>query len=223
MKVNHNICTDIDSITSIYSMVDDSNGYSILMSFGCKIDDSIRGVIAETKNNGLSWKFYYDKYYKLSTGEGFHFANTVVNKNLNYGILRESSGSDKFELATLFEYKVSNSWREIISKPLQSVDISKVSICTIDNTLYILYFATPKNLQSNNAVLKLIDQSRLYKVSDVELPSLAQNAVVSCYTDQIFAIGSTGGNQLMGQLYICLLYTSPSPRDLSTSRMPSSA
>ena len=24
-------------------------------------------------------------------------------------------------------------------------------------------------------------------------------------------------------LYICLLYTSPSPRDLSTSRMPSSA
>ena len=25
------------------------------------------------------------------------------------------------------------------------------------------------------------------------------------------------------QLYICLLYTSPSPRDLSTSRMPSSA
>ena len=26
-----------------------------------------------------------------------------------------------------------------------------------------------------------------------------------------------------GKLYICLLYTSPSPRDLSTSRMPSSA
>ena len=26
-----------------------------------------------------------------------------------------------------------------------------------------------------------------------------------------------------GQAFICLLYTSPSPRDLSTSRMPSSA
>ena len=26
-----------------------------------------------------------------------------------------------------------------------------------------------------------------------------------------------------GYLHICLLYTSPSPRDLSTSRMPSSA
>ena len=27
----------------------------------------------------------------------------------------------------------------------------------------------------------------------------------------------------IGQVYLCLLYTSPSPRDLSTSRMPSSA
>eukprot|EP00831_Metopus_contortus_P041088 TRINITY_DN32194_c0_g1_i1.p1 TRINITY_DN32194_c0_g1~~TRINITY_DN32194_c0_g1_i1.p1 ORF type:complete len:135 (+),score=13.42 TRINITY_DN32194_c0_g1_i1:115-519(+) len=29
--------------------------------------------------------------------------------------------------------------------------------------------------------------------------------------------------QLIFHLYLCLLYTSPSPRDLSTSRMPSSA
>jgi len=28
---------------------------------------------------------------------------------------------------------------------------------------------------------------------------------------------------LLDAFYICLLYTSPSPRDLSTSRMPSSA
>ena len=31
------------------------------------------------------------------------------------------------------------------------------------------------------------------------------------------------GCLLIGLLYGCLLYTSPSPRDLSTSRMPSSA
>ena len=38
-------------------------------------------------------------------------------------------------------------------------------------------------------------------------------------------IATTGANKLRmhGQLNICLLYTSPSPRDLSTSRMPSSA
>ena len=29
--------------------------------------------------------------------------------------------------------------------------------------------------------------------------------------------------QVIDELYTCLLYTSPSPRDLSTSRMPSSA
>ena len=30
-------------------------------------------------------------------------------------------------------------------------------------------------------------------------------------------------HKIVGEIYICLLYTSPSPRDLSTSRMPSSA
>ena len=32
-----------------------------------------------------------------------------------------------------------------------------------------------------------------------------------------------GGSNAIGAFYHCLLYTSPSPRDLSTSRMPSSA
>ena len=34
---------------------------------------------------------------------------------------------------------------------------------------------------------------------------------------------STAGNMVESKAYTCLLYTSPSPRDLSTSRMPSSA
>ena len=37
--------------------------------------------------------------------------------------------------------------------------------------------------------------------------------------EQVTSDTATGG----GQYDICLLYTSPSPRDLSTSRMPSSA
>ena len=32
-----------------------------------------------------------------------------------------------------------------------------------------------------------------------------------------------GMKAISGKYYFCLLYTSPSPRDLSTSRMPSSA
>ena len=31
------------------------------------------------------------------------------------------------------------------------------------------------------------------------------------------------GEEILDDTYACLLYTSPSPRDLSTSRMPSSA
>ena len=34
---------------------------------------------------------------------------------------------------------------------------------------------------------------------------------------------SNGGGGMTGKMTPCLLYTSPSPRDLSTSRMPSSA
>ena len=35
--------------------------------------------------------------------------------------------------------------------------------------------------------------------------------------------GSAGAEEIRALLLTCLLYTSPSPRDLSTSRMPSSA
>ena len=43
-------------------------------------------------------------------------------------------------------------------------------------------------------------------------------------TNEKFNIVTAGnGTQALEQVKNCLLYTSPSPRDLSTSRMPSSA
>ena len=39
----------------------------------------------------------------------------------------------------------------------------------------------------------------------------------------IFGFGKKGFTNLLTRALACLLYTSPSPRDLSTSRMPSSA
>ena len=38
-----------------------------------------------------------------------------------------------------------------------------------------------------------------------------------------FQVLAFEGTEALSRLYACLLYTSPSPRDLSTSRMPSSA
>ena len=47
------------------------------------------------------------------------------------------------------------------------------------------------------------------------------DALMSLDHENIVRLLSYGQDE--GNLYFCLLYTSPSPRDLSTSRMPSSA
>ena len=61
----------------------------------------------------------------------------------------------------------------------------------------------------------------LKKNARLPVNSIAQAVGVSRLTAQkkIKKLEETG--QILG--YTCLLYTSPSPRDLSTSRMPSSA
>ena len=46
--------------------------------------------------------------------------------------------------------------------------------------------------------------------------------ILQC-ADGSYYVGSARGDNLDKRFYDCLLYTSPSPRDLSTSRMPSSA
>ena len=43
------------------------------------------------------------------------------------------------------------------------------------------------------------------------------------FPDELNPVTLSGGTEYRIRFYICLLYTSPSPRDLSTSRMPSSA
>ena len=63
---------------------------------------------------------------------------------------------------------------------------------------------------SNQAV---VDNLNLKIHITESLPNFAEFTVVEAATPQ----------QQLRTIYICLLYTSPSPRDLSTSRMPSSA
>ena len=50
-----------------------------------------------------------------------------------------------------------------------------------------------------------------------DLGTFAPGAMVGPFNDAIFITGKEGG------MYTCLLYTSPSPRDRTRSRMPSSA
>eukprot|EP00831_Metopus_contortus_P078005 TRINITY_DN7457_c0_g1_i2.p1 TRINITY_DN7457_c0_g1~~TRINITY_DN7457_c0_g1_i2.p1 ORF type:complete len:290 (+),score=27.92 TRINITY_DN7457_c0_g1_i2:71-940(+) len=68
---------------------------------------------------------------------------------------------------------------------------------------------------------------------DTKYPMLSASNILICIIFILVALVFILGLQLFGvcitksraisQIFICLLYTSPSPRDLSTSRMPSSA
>ena len=61
-------------------------------------------------------------------------------------------------------------------------------------------------------ILRLIVENAPISQSDLKVRSGLSMSTVSQAT-----------NRLLAQEIVCLLYTSPSPRDLSTSRMPSSA
>ena len=61
---------------------------------------------------------------------------------------------------------------------------------------------------------------QLFKVAR----SLGEKVIVATDTDEKISEDKGGGKPVHSAGYrVCLLYTSPSPRDLSTSRMPSSA
>ena len=59
------------------------------------------------------------------------------------------------------------------------------------------------------------DALDLKRMMSIVVLALLPCVVMACY--------NTGYQASLGAAYACLLYTSPSPRDLSTSRMPSSA
>ena len=63
----------------------------------------------------------------------------------------------------------------------------------------------------------LISKSRILKKGREKAANLLNNL------RKFTSLASQISNWIKSEAYICLLYTSPSPRDLSTSRMPSSA
>ena len=64
------------------------------------------------------------------------------------------------------------------------------------------------------------DECEYFGVSDTVIPS-SELLYIGFWTDKGNA--DTKTLQLLSQLKNCLLYTSPSPRDSTSSRMPSSA
>ena len=76
----------------------------------------------------------------------------------------------------------------------------------------------------SNKVLVMSELSQRLHQTDLE-EAIEINKEGMQLAEQIgYASGVSAALNLLGiEYYFCLLYTSPSPRDLSTSRMPSSA
>eukprot|EP00831_Metopus_contortus_P082210 TRINITY_DN8834_c0_g1_i1.p2 TRINITY_DN8834_c0_g1~~TRINITY_DN8834_c0_g1_i1.p2 ORF type:complete len:164 (-),score=41.08 TRINITY_DN8834_c0_g1_i1:135-626(-) len=107
---------------------------------------------------------------------------------------------------------------------LGEADIAKI----LNN--YSIY-ETSAELIKNDKALKTTDISELIKKNKSVprlLSELAQNNIISAnkknaLLNKILNLKKTATTLADTGLVPCLLYTSPSPRDLSTSRMPSSA
>ena len=81
--------------------------------------------------------------------------------------------------------------------------------------------------KGNALTMPMLDQLRelavvLEKDRDVRVVVIRARGRFFCTGGDVAAWGALAPDE-MARDWICLLYTSPSPRDLSTSRMPSSA
>ena len=94
--------------------------------------------------------------------------------------------------------------------------LNKKSIISLGATFLMVACAT------NDGVPQLVSSSAIQEQSEVTWNSLLESRELSASVDltQRFERVSS---QLIAESNLCLLYTSPSPRDRTRSRMPSSA
>ena len=92
--------------------------------------------------------------------------------------------------------------------------------------------STPKKINGFTILEVIIVLSLVGIISAIGIPqfnSWNKDRVVRAEAERVRDIVTSITSQVQrglygfGQFQVCLLYTSPSPRDLSTSRMPSSA
>eukprot|EP00831_Metopus_contortus_P042261 TRINITY_DN33417_c0_g1_i2.p4 TRINITY_DN33417_c0_g1~~TRINITY_DN33417_c0_g1_i2.p4 ORF type:complete len:101 (-),score=15.93 TRINITY_DN33417_c0_g1_i2:121-423(-) len=82
------------------------------------------------------------------------------------------------------------------------------------------YHAVEKTTGYIDIKVKQIQLGPEYLIDEKQKPGKYAVLIVS---DNGTGIASTNLQKIFDPYFTCLLYTSPSPRDLSTSRMPSSA
>ena len=141
-----------------------------------------------------------DKTVTILGGGESGVGAAVLGKQNNYEVFVSDAG------VILPEYK-----KTLIEEDVSFEENSHSKKLILNASIVV---KSPGIPDSNLLVKELIDKDVLV-VSEIEF--------ASWYTDAKL-IGITGSNgKTTTTSLTCLLYTSPSPRDLSTSRMPSSA
>ena len=109
-------------------------------------------------------------------------------------------------------------WRNLQAKPLQTA--LSLALLAFGVGMVSLMLLTER--QVNEAFER--------NIKDIDLVLGAKGSPLQLILANVYHIDAPTGNinqreaeKVLKHPYICLLYTSPSPRDLSTSRMPSSA
>ena len=78
-------------------------------------------------------------------------------------------------------------------------------------------------LITEDGELKAIVEAREASPEELAVGLCNSGVVAASVKNMFYALDRVDNNNLKGEYYLCLLYTSPSPRDRQKSRMPSSA
>ena len=135
---------------------------------------------------------------------------------------------DRGKNATRKRMTLTNKIRDFEKKDLTSTQLRTVTKDLVDFKLFGPDAASHDDIQKfldNTEASKSISTESLFSNNVTTLIDNSQTFLlpVSNGSESMFNNGGTSAPPVNITANICLLYTSPSPRDLSTSRMPSSA
>ena len=151
----------------------------------------------------------------------FYIAFTKLSGELAFGIDNQTSGIDSVKM-------FNNAWIEpqtqgsyMIGAKLQEIKDTEKS--AIDEATQLV--ETAENEKTEEAYKAALEKVEALKDSESKTDLQKRLADVDKYIQADKAIDALEGKKIadITKAEFCLLYTSPSPRDLSTSRMPSSA
>ena len=147
---------------------------------------------------------------------GFQVSSLAEASNL-----LELNANGANDLASLDAVKVQVTWLNLSNANLYDTAMEKLT--SFENLTRLRLQGNPISDVGVEALigLKYLESLNLNntKISDDVIESLQKMPSLR----NIYLFGTAVSEEAITQLQTCLLYTSPSPRDLSTSRMPSSA